>query len=78
MNLRDGLGISELEVFSIFGWILIFGTVHICTVLNITKDFRILADKFGQFNKNLEQSMDKSGYSPAYFGNSEFSEAIEH
>ena len=44
---------TELEVFSIFVWILIFGTVQICTVLNIKKDFRILADKLGKFNKNL-------------------------
>ena len=44
---------AELEVFSIFVRILIFGTVQICTVLNIKKDFRILADKLGKFNKNL-------------------------
>ena len=67
------MAVTELEVFSIFVF-----TVENCTVLNITKDFRILADKLGTFNKNLEQSMDKSGYSPAYFGNSGFSEAIEH
>ena len=36
---------TELEVFPIFVWILIFSTVQNCTVLNITKDLRILADK---------------------------------
>ena len=39
------ISLSELEVISIFVRILIFGTVQICTVLNITKDLRILADK---------------------------------
>ena len=34
---------AELEEILIFGRILIFGTVQDCTVLNITKCFRILA-----------------------------------
>ena len=63
---------TELEVFPIFVWILIFSTVQNCTVLNITKDLRILADKLGKFNKNLEQSMNKSGFT-RILGNSGFS-----
>ena len=62
---------TELEVFPIFVWILIFSTVQNCTVLNITKDLRILADKLGKFNKNLEQSMNKSGFT-RILGNSGF------
>ena len=60
---------SELEVFLIFVRILIIGTVQNCTVLNITKYIRILADNLRILNKDLDQQQvtGLSGYSPGYW-----------